>query len=220
MEEDEILKEYITVHGKGRWNHIAKSTDLNRSGKSCRLRWMNYLCPDVKQGKFSEEEDDLIIRLHNLLGNRWALIAGRVPGRTDNQVKNHWNTHLSKKLRIREKMGNGPAASLTISRNDKQEGKSPTVSASGNSISEFSENERSGRVTAPQAEEGLQTETMPSYPQEPAMSEFCLSSYFWTPEGLDKAPVTAMASDNYDLNSSNFSGLLDGFSIDVAWINF
>ncbi|GMH01282.1 hypothetical protein Nepgr_003121 [Nepenthes gracilis] len=101
-EEDRILMDYVKNHGKGKWNRISKFTALKRCGKSCRLRWMNYLSPAVKRGDFSEEEDDLIIRLHNLLGNRWSLIAGRVPGRTDNQVKNHWNTHLSKKLGIKK----------------------------------------------------------------------------------------------------------------------
>ncbi|OVA18433.1 SANT/Myb domain [Macleaya cordata] len=70
---------------------------LNRCGKSCRLRWLNYLRPGIKRGNITEDEEDLIIRLHNLLGNRWSLIAGRLPGRTDNEIKNHWNTHLSKK---------------------------------------------------------------------------------------------------------------------------
>ncbi|KAG2675846.1 hypothetical protein I3760_12G025600 [Carya illinoinensis] len=101
-EEDRILMDYIRVHGKGKWNRIAKMAGLKRGGKSCRLRWINYLSPSVKRGGFSEEEEDLIIRLHNLLGNRWSLIAGRVPGRTDNQVKNHWNTHLSKRLGIKK----------------------------------------------------------------------------------------------------------------------
>ncbi|GMN45878.1 hypothetical protein TIFTF001_015068 [Ficus carica] len=101
-EEDRVLMDYIMVHGKGKWNRIARETGLKRCGKSCRLRWMNYLSPSVKRGDFSEEEDDLIIRLHKLLGNRWSLIAGRVPGRTDNQVKNHWNTRLSKKLGIKK----------------------------------------------------------------------------------------------------------------------
>ncbi|XP_057472684.1 transcription factor WER-like [Actinidia eriantha] len=102
-EEDRILMDYIRVHGKGKWNHVAKMTGLKRCGKSCRLRWINYLSPTIKHGNFSEEEDDLIVRLHKLLGNRWSLIAGRVPGRTDNQVKNYWNTHLSKKLGIKER---------------------------------------------------------------------------------------------------------------------
>ncbi|XP_059066082.1 transcription factor MYB82 isoform X2 [Cryptomeria japonica] len=72
---------------------------LKRRGKSCRLRWLNYLHPNIKRGNFSGDEDELIIRLHRLLGNRWALIAKRLPGRTDNDVKNYWNTHLCKKLR-------------------------------------------------------------------------------------------------------------------------
>lgn len=59
---------------------------------------MNYLRPDIKRGNISPDEDDLIIRLHSLLGNRWSLIAGRLPGRTDNEIKNYWNTHLSKRL--------------------------------------------------------------------------------------------------------------------------
>ncbi|XVF50310.1 hypothetical protein PTKIN_Ptkin04bG0086400 [Pterospermum kingtungense] len=102
VEEDRVLMDYIRMHGKGKWSRIPKVTGLKRCGKSCRLRWTNYLSPGVKRGDFSEEENDLIIRLHNLLGNRWSLIAGRVPGRTDNQVKNHWNTHLSKKLGIKK----------------------------------------------------------------------------------------------------------------------
>ncbi|KAL8141967.1 hypothetical protein V2J09_014999 [Rumex salicifolius] len=97
-EEDTVLMEYVKVHGKGKWNRIPHLTGLKRCGKSCRLRWMNYLSPNINRGDFSQDEDDLIIRLHNLLGNRWSLIAGRIPGRTDNQVKNYWNTHLSKKL--------------------------------------------------------------------------------------------------------------------------
>ncbi|KAG6754063.1 hypothetical protein POTOM_042071 [Populus tomentosa] len=114
-EEDRILTDHVKVHGKGKWNQIAKVTGLKRCGKSCRLRWMNYLSPSVKRGVFSEEEDDLIIRLHKLLGNRWSLIAGRVPGRTDNQVKNHWNTHLSKKLGIKQKKCKVSASSSKFS---------------------------------------------------------------------------------------------------------
>ncbi|CAN1227894.1 Transcription factor MYB1, partial [Linum perenne] len=72
---------------------------LNRCRKSCRLRWLNYLKPNIKRGEFQEDEIDLMIRLHKLLGNRWSLIAGRLPGRTANDVKNYWNTHQMKKKR-------------------------------------------------------------------------------------------------------------------------
>ncbi|XP_059640124.1 MYB-like transcription factor 4 isoform X2 [Cornus florida] len=86
--EDQKLSNYVRTHGEG----------LYRCGNSCRLRWINYLKPDIKRGNFAQDEEDLIIRLHALLGNRWSLIAGRLPGRTDNEVKNYWKTHIRKKL--------------------------------------------------------------------------------------------------------------------------
>ncbi|KAJ7971900.1 MYB transcription factor [Quillaja saponaria] len=96
--EDEILANYIKRAGQGNWRTIPKRAGLDRCGKSYRLRWMNYLRPCVRRGHIAPDEEDLILRLHQLLGNRWALIAGRIPGRTDNEIKNYWNTHLSKKL--------------------------------------------------------------------------------------------------------------------------
>ncbi|XP_019200152.1 PREDICTED: myb-related protein Myb4-like isoform X2 [Ipomoea nil] len=97
--EDLLLTNYIQQHGEGQWRSLPKKAGLLRCGKSCRLRWMNYLRPGIKRGNFSQEEEDLIVRLHSLLGNRWSLIAGRLPGRTDNEIKNYWNTHLLKKLK-------------------------------------------------------------------------------------------------------------------------
>uniref|UniRef100_A0A7N0T462 Uncharacterized protein n=1 Tax=Kalanchoe fedtschenkoi TaxID=63787 RepID=A0A7N0T462_KALFE len=96
--EDSLLTNYINSHGEGHWRSLPKQAGLLRCGKSCRLRWMNYLRPDIKRGNITAQEDDLIIRLHALLGNRWSLIAGRLPGRTDNEIKNYWNTRLSKKI--------------------------------------------------------------------------------------------------------------------------
>ncbi|KAF3654664.1 Transcription factor MYB39 [Capsicum annuum] len=97
-EEDEKLVEYIQENGHGNWQLVPKRAGLNRCGKSCRLRWTNYLRPDIKRGAFSNEEEETIINLHSLLGNKWSRIAARLPGRTDNEIKNLWNTHLKKKL--------------------------------------------------------------------------------------------------------------------------
>ncbi|XP_043700173.1 myb-related protein 308-like [Telopea speciosissima] len=93
-EEDQRLINYNRAHGEGCWRSLPRAAGLLRCGKSCRLRWINYLRPDLKRGNFTEEEDELIIKLHSLLGNKWSLIAGRLPGRTDNEIKNYWNTHI------------------------------------------------------------------------------------------------------------------------------
>ncbi|XP_065850428.1 transcription factor MYB1-like [Euphorbia lathyris] len=98
--EDKILTDFIQLHGEGNWRTLPRNAGLERCGKSCRLRWVNYLKPGIKRGNISEDEEDLIIRMHNLLGNRWSLIAGRLPGRTDNEIKNYWNSYLRKTVKL------------------------------------------------------------------------------------------------------------------------
>ncbi|CAD6264474.1 unnamed protein product [Miscanthus lutarioriparius] len=98
QEEDEKLLHYIQTNGHGSWRTLPRLAGLNRCGKSCRLRWTNYLRPDIKRGKFSQEEEQTILHLHSVLGNKWSAIATHLPGRTDNEIKNFWNTHLKKRL--------------------------------------------------------------------------------------------------------------------------
>uniref|UniRef100_A0A5B6ZKM7 Putative transcription factor MYB86 n=1 Tax=Davidia involucrata TaxID=16924 RepID=A0A5B6ZKM7_DAVIN len=98
-EEDEKLVKHITKYGHGCWSSVPKLAGLQRCGKSCRLRWINYLRPDLKRGTFSQQEENLIIELHAVLGNRWSQIAAQLPGRTDNEIKNLWNSSIKKKLR-------------------------------------------------------------------------------------------------------------------------
>ncbi|CAH1448001.1 unnamed protein product [Lactuca virosa] len=98
QEEDDLLIDYINKNGHGSWRSLPKLAGLLRCGKSCRLRWTNYLRPDIKRGPFTLEEEKLVIQLHAILGNRWAAIAAQLPGRTDNEIKNLWNTHFRKRL--------------------------------------------------------------------------------------------------------------------------
>nr|AFK35547.1 unknown [Lotus japonicus] len=117
QEEDQKLAQCIEAHGAKKWKTIAVKSGLNRCGKSCRLRWLNYLRPNIKRGNISDEEEDLILSLHKLLGNRWSLIAGRLPGRTDNEIKNYWNSHLCKKLNQEAEKPETSTAQETIVQN-------------------------------------------------------------------------------------------------------
>ncbi|PRQ40333.1 putative transcription factor MYB-HB-like family [Rosa chinensis] len=99
LDEDTLLIHYIANHGEGHWNALAKCAGLKRTGKSCRLRWLNYLKPDIKRGNLTPQEQLLILELHAKWGNRWSKIAQHLPGRTDNEIKNYWRTRVQKQAR-------------------------------------------------------------------------------------------------------------------------
>ncbi|XP_076894109.1 transcription factor MYB35-like [Bidens hawaiensis] len=111
-EEDAKILVYVASHGIGNWTLVPQKAGLNRCGKSCRLRWTNYLRPNLKHDSFTSLEEELILRYHQAVGNRWSLIAKQLQGRTDNDVKNHWNTKLKKKLL---KMGIDPITHKPLS---------------------------------------------------------------------------------------------------------
>ncbi|RDX82056.1 Transcription factor MYB36 [Mucuna pruriens] len=113
-EEDAALKAYIEKNGTGgNWIALPQKIGLKRCGKSCRLRWLNYLRPNIKHGGFTEEEDNIICNLYISIGSRWSIIAAQLPGRTDNDIKNYWNTRLKKKLLGRRKQSNFNAKDTT-----------------------------------------------------------------------------------------------------------
>ncbi|XP_071701237.1 uncharacterized protein [Rutidosis leptorrhynchoides] len=98
-EEDAKLKDFIEKFGTGgNWIALPQKAGLKRCGKSCRLRWLNYLRPNIRHGEFSDDEDRIICSMYASIGSRWSVIAAQLPGRTDNDIKNYWNTKLKKKL--------------------------------------------------------------------------------------------------------------------------
>lgn len=97
--EDDILVDYVKKHGEGNWNAVQKHTGLLRCGKSCRLRWANHLRPNLKKGAFTADEEMVIAELHAKMGNKWARMAAHLPGRTDNEIKNYWNTRIKRRQR-------------------------------------------------------------------------------------------------------------------------
>ncbi|XP_020203376.1 transcription factor MYB58 [Cajanus cajan] len=130
--EDLKLIAFIQKYGHENWRALPKQAGLLRCGKSCRLRWINYLRPDVKRGNFTPKEEETIIRLHKALGNKWSKIASSLPGRTDNEIKNVWNTHLKKRL---------TAKKCSDSSADESKPESSITSSSSSSSESFFSNE-------------------------------------------------------------------------------
>uniref|UniRef100_A0ACD5YS83 Uncharacterized protein n=1 Tax=Avena sativa TaxID=4498 RepID=A0ACD5YS83_AVESA len=147
-QEDMRLVAYIQKHGHSNWRALPRQAGLLRCGKSCRLRWINYLRPDLRRGNFTADEEETVIRLHASLGNKWSKIAACLPGRTDNEIKNVWNTHLKKKASQREqKPGSASDKSNGEAANGHSDAPVPSLSSASSSTTITTSNGSSGGDT-------------------------------------------------------------------------
>ncbi|KAL4587646.1 hypothetical protein LXL04_000518 [Taraxacum kok-saghyz] len=124
--EDVQLAFNVNMFGDRRWDFIAKVSGLKRTGKSCRLRWVNYLHPGLKRGRMTPHEEKLVLEYHSKWGNRWSRIARKLPGRTDNEIKNYWRTHMRKKAQ-ENKRASSPSSSFSNSSSSSSITHDPTV---------------------------------------------------------------------------------------------
>ncbi|KAK9292414.1 hypothetical protein L1049_020383 [Liquidambar formosana] len=217
-EEDKKLVNFILINGQCCWRAIPKLAGLRRCGKSCRLRWTNYLRPDLKRGLLNEAEEQLVIDLHARLGNRWSKIAARLPGRTDNEIKNHWNTHIKKKLM---KMGIDP---ITHEPLQKQATNSEEMPTHANDQPQFDLGQHempkdyghitSNRNSSSPTENSSGDESRSSDPtsdDDPLMS-YILSDTFLNESSWDFPATTGEENSEFGLSSSseeNFAWLLN-----------
>ncbi|CAL1392127.1 unnamed protein product [Linum trigynum] len=185
-EEDILLVSYVQEHGPGNWRAVPTHTGLLRCSKSCRLRWTNYLRPGIKRGNFTDHEEKMIIHLQALLGNRWAAIASYLPERTDNDIKNYWNTHLKKKLSM---MNNNSDSSSPSA--------SPSTSSSANSSISSSSRKSTKPSSRGQWERRLQSDI---HTARRALSH-----------AISPPPTATSSSTAYASSADNIARLLKGW---------
>ncbi|KAI4318026.1 hypothetical protein L6164_025838 [Bauhinia variegata] len=194
-EEDQILISYIQKNGHGNWRALPKQAGLLRCGKSCRLRWINYLRPDIKRGNFTKEEEETIINMHEKLGNRWSAIAAMLPGRTDNEIKNVWHTHLKKKLQKTEQISSETkkCSKRKIKRSDSN---SSTITQSEPASFNFPENETSvstssSDISSVEESKNMDTITVKSEDIE-SLETPEIDESFWSEATMDDSPTITM----------------------------
>lgn len=220
-EEDKKLINFILTNGQCCWRAVPKLAGLLRCGKSCRLRWTNYLRPDLKRGLLSEYEEKMVIDLHAQLGNRWSKIASHLPGRTDNEIKNHWNTHIKKKLK---KMGIDPQTHKPIDDQEKDEPKEEY------SIVANKEEQEQDKIMMPTETISLQSDHAQEEDQNISMLDdtmeimnngFCIDEVpLIEPNEILVPTSTPSTSSSSNSSSSDSSKLIEDLQVpDFEWLS-
>ncbi|KAK4282066.1 hypothetical protein QN277_013486 [Acacia crassicarpa] len=214
-EEDIILVSYIQEHGPGNWRSVPTNTGLSRCSKSCRLRWTNYLRPGIKRGNFTPHEEGIIIHLQALLGNKWAAIASYLPQRTDNDIKNFWNTHLKKKLK-KLQTGLDPhlAANSTTTTQSTSKGFNNNESKSsdnnhGGSSQRLSQSQSSTYASSTENISRLLEGWMRSSPKPDTANNLNLKAT----SQVDHKELLLQSNSNVENNSSNMVMMKSGLSL-------
>ncbi|KAJ7974411.1 Myb-related protein [Quillaja saponaria] len=202
-EEDIALVSYIQEHGPGNWRAVPTNTGLLRCSKSCRLRWTNYLRPGIKRGNFTEQEEKMIIHLQALLGNRWAAIASYLPQRTDNDIKNYWNTHLKKKLKKLQtspecRFGDGFSASQPMARGQWERRLQTDIDMAKRALSEALSPEKATCLSESSPSNGLFSSEKPAQASTYASSAENIARLLkgWTRNSKKPAPTNSAVTQN------------------------
>ncbi|CAH8271932.1 unnamed protein product [Arabidopsis lyrata] len=216
-EEDSKLRDYIEKYGNGgNWISLPLKAGLRRCGKSCRLRWLNYLRPNIKHGDFSEEEDRIIFSLFAAIGSRWSIIAAHLPGRTDNDIKNYWNTKLRKKLLSSSSSSSyspsAMASHLNPNSQDVKRPLTPSTTIPSSSYNPYAENPNHyptksliSSINGFEADEKqIFPYISPNYPQDPSLSDS--SNNTWEASGF---LLNHNMCDHYN-NHTSFSSNVNG----------
>ncbi|KAH0453422.1 hypothetical protein IEQ34_017746 [Dendrobium chrysotoxum] len=198
-EEDAALRSYVERHGTGgNWISLPQKAGLKRCGKSCRLRWLNYLRPDIKHGGFTEEEDKIIFSLYKTIGSRWSVIASHLAGRTDNDVKNYWNTKLMKKIMAAGETINSPAANSQITNKFHHPSPSPPATSPPDQIPVM----KAEAFLPPATLDSNFPYSLEPYPLPQLPAEFAATGYSLSPPSDDLSVSFSASSSSITMDDS------------------